>query len=122
MNNDVDYNKYMKSPEWAKKRKERLELDGYKCQMCGTTEKLEVHHIKYDTLGNENMDDLITLCEHCHTKVHSAKSLSWCFKHNRFPNKGIEKWVKGKKRRKAKRERAKAKEEKKKLLDVEYHD
>ena len=95
----VSYESYIRSCAWQDKRKQRLAIDDFKCQMCGNKENLEVHHVTYDRLGNESMDDLITLCERCHTKVHSAQSLAWCFNHHRYPNKGIEKWVKGKERR-----------------------
>lgn len=95
----VDYDSYIHSAQWQDKRKQRLAIDDFKCQMCGNKDNLEVHHVTYDRLGNENMDDIITLCDKCHTKVHSAQSLAWCFKHHRYPNKGIEKWVTGKEKR-----------------------
>ena len=71
------YESYMRSPEWEKKRKERLAIDGYKCVMCGrpleTCKKksLDVHHISYENLGNENVyTDLVTLCSTCHRNLH----------------------------------------------------
>lgn len=97
--NFTDYDEYIHSEAWSKKRQERLRIDGFKCQRCGATEKLEVHHVTYNTLGNENMNDLITLCELCHTKIHAVDSLSWCLKHKRYPNKGVEIWAKKKMRR-----------------------
>ena len=103
----IDYNIYIHSDAWKQKRQQRLDLDNHTCQMCGATDKLEVHHITYDTLGFERMEDLITLCEKCHTKVHSAQSYAWCFKHHRYPNKGIEIWVKSKEKRRKKNARKK---------------
>jgi len=33
---------------------------------------LEVHHLTYDRLGDERMDDLEVLCPDCHRKAHGA--------------------------------------------------
>ena len=74
-----EYDKYMKSDAWAKKRAERLELDDNKCVMCerpnglqkdGVTPILQVHHISYKNLGNEPMEDLVSLCPSCHKRIH----------------------------------------------------
>jgi hypothetical protein len=65
----VTYEEYMRSPQWRRKRKQRLKLDGYACQKCGKTSKeyrLEVHHLTYDRLGHERMEDLQSLCVLCH--------------------------------------------------------
>lgn len=66
----VDYHEYMKSEEWAVLRSARLRKDGYQCAMCGTAKNLAVHHITYEHLGHEDLNDLITLCNDCHAKVH----------------------------------------------------
>ena len=47
--------------------------DRRKCQICEKTElenkvKLSVHHIDYDKRNN-NPNNLISLCNHCHTKT-----------------------------------------------------
>ena len=65
-----EYRQYIRSDEWEKKREERLKKDGYKCQECGTAKNLEVHHITYERLGNEDINDLITLCKECHENIH----------------------------------------------------
>jgi len=65
---------YYKSATWAKKRSERLRLDGYKCAKCGFTRALEVHHITYDRLFHEDVSrDLITLCKSCHNEIEAQK-------------------------------------------------
>jgi 5-methylcytosine-specific restriction endonuclease McrA len=53
-----------------------LEIDKKQCQLCGTDKKLCVHHI--DGSGytskkknsNNDIENLITLCKSCHTKLH----------------------------------------------------
>jgi hypothetical protein len=65
------YPKYMKSPEWQRKRKEKLKEANYQCEKCGTAKQLHVHHINYDHLGFESMDEIVVLCEKCHKNVHT---------------------------------------------------
>ncbi|MBQ6531367.1 MAG: HNH endonuclease [Solobacterium sp.] len=53
-----------------------MEIDGYKCVMCGRhishCRTMQVHHITYARLGNENvLTDLCTLCGSCHKKIHN---------------------------------------------------
>ena len=73
MNNE--YYNYLQSQEYQKRRLQRLKLDGFQCQLCGTAQNLVVHHITYDRIGREDMDDLITLCNECHHKVHYNDNL-----------------------------------------------
>lgn len=67
---ESDYERYMRSDDWQAKRQERLEMDGYTCQVCGRTDSpLQVHHRSYAKLGDEPLDDLITVCETCHSVI-----------------------------------------------------
>lgn len=66
----VPYQDYIKSSDWKKQSKRRMAIDDFKCQRCGTAKNLVVHHITYDRLGNEKMEDLITLCRKCHEEIH----------------------------------------------------
>ncbi|HRY57002.1 MAG TPA: HNH endonuclease [Patescibacteria group bacterium] len=48
--------------------------DEYKCKVCHSKEGLVIHHIKEVVKGGENeLDNLITLCRNCHKKIHSKK-------------------------------------------------
>lgn len=48
-----------------------LYRDGYRCQYCGETKgKLHVHHKESRKTGGNAPDNLITLCERCHKKLH----------------------------------------------------
>lgn len=67
----INYDDYIKSNRWAKKRFERLRIDNFQCAKCGSAKNLNVHHITYERLGEEEMNDLITLCNRCHQEVHS---------------------------------------------------
>jgi 5-methylcytosine-specific restriction endonuclease McrA len=57
--------------EYLSLRDAVLKRDGWRCQKCGSLIRLEVHHlIKRSQLGDDVMDNLITLCVHCHRKCH----------------------------------------------------
>lgn len=61
-----------KDPRWKKRRDEIVVRDGHKCQECGSTVGLQVHHRYY----RKNRDPwdypdfcLVTLCDGCHELV-----------------------------------------------------
>jgi 5-methylcytosine-specific restriction endonuclease McrA len=64
------YRIYMHSPQWDFKRRMALARDGYACKECGSTRRLEVHHLTYIHFGNEKLDEIISLCRVCHEKHH----------------------------------------------------
>ena len=55
-------------------RKTILERDGYLCQICGNGLRLHVHHRDL-TKTNHAVENLITLCQRCHVRVHHGKLL-----------------------------------------------
>ena len=57
-------------------RKRVLERDGWRCQECGLMKNLHIHHMRRRSqLGDDTMDNLITLCAACHRRYHgSARS------------------------------------------------
>ena len=63
-----EYNEYMNSPEWKVKREKRLKIDGGVCQVC-ERKATEVHHLTYENLKHEEMNDLVSLCRQCHNKA-----------------------------------------------------
>ncbi len=64
---------------WTKTFKEQVRLrDNYKCQVCGCSEvennrRLSIHHIDYDK-KNLNINNLISLCNSCHTKTNKKRN------------------------------------------------
>ena len=42
-------------------------LKGYKCEECGATKHLDVHHTDY---ANVNINTLKLLCRKCHRRIH----------------------------------------------------
>jgi len=56
---------------YRKLRTEVLERDGWRCQNCGTTKRLQVHHLRSRSeLGDDAAENLITLCADCHAQFH----------------------------------------------------
>jgi len=53
--------------EWLERRTHVLVRDNYCCTECGSTEKLEVHHLK--PTGGNRLENLQTLCKKCHGKT-----------------------------------------------------
>jgi 5-methylcytosine-specific restriction endonuclease McrA len=52
-----------------------LERDGWRCLKCGSLENLQVHHrVKRSQLGNDTLDNLVTLCAYCHMAEHGHLS------------------------------------------------
>lgn len=48
-----------------------LERDGWRCQGCGATHQLQVHHKQFRShLGDDSEVNLITLCAVCHNETH----------------------------------------------------
>ncbi len=55
-----------------------LKRDGYKCTVCGSTERLSVHHKDHsgqEVTRNDDPENLIALCSACHEKYHAP--LAW---------------------------------------------
>jgi 5-methylcytosine-specific restriction endonuclease McrA len=52
-----------------------LERDGWRCQVCGSMQHLQVHHLKFRShSGSDVEQNLITLCAHCHEQMHRKPS------------------------------------------------
>lgn len=50
-----------------------LKRDNYTCRICGCKDaKFNVHHIETRKTGGNAPDNLITLCENCHEKLHKG--------------------------------------------------
>ena len=50
-----------------------LERDSWKCQNCGRASQLQVHHLRFrSALGDDDIENLITLCFFCHEEIHRS--------------------------------------------------
>ena len=66
-----NYRKYLKSDEWAQLKIDLFNYRGKSCEKCGNKKRLEVHHLTYKNVFNEEPEDLIILCRKCHQKEHN---------------------------------------------------
>jgi len=69
----IRYDEYLKSEEWHETRTMVRLHDSNMCTNCQADTNLQVHHMTYVNVGQEELDDLITLCESCHKEIHSMQ-------------------------------------------------
>jgi len=71
-----EYEEYLKSDKWKRKREGALKRAYHKCQVCNFPNNLHVHHRTYENLYKEAAADLTVLCDRCHTVFHKYSILS----------------------------------------------
>jgi hypothetical protein len=54
---------------WKKTRQAILDRDHHSCTICRSGDFLSVHHVDCDPT-NDNPENLVTLCDHCHAFIH----------------------------------------------------
>ena len=71
------YRAYLQSDKWRRIAAERMRIDNYTCQGCGSrgtaANVLEIHHLSYKHLYFEEnwiYEDLVCLCRSCHLTLH----------------------------------------------------
>lgn len=65
------YHEYLKSSHWRNFKKRYFASHPRLCAVCGSSEKIELHHVSYERLGNEREDsDVKPLCRPCHEVTH----------------------------------------------------
>jgi 5-methylcytosine-specific restriction endonuclease McrA len=68
-------NPRLASSAWHKARLEAIKRDDGKCRLCGSEAK-HVHHLFHRTeaeMHDHGLDNLATLCNPCHSKIHEIK-------------------------------------------------
>lgn len=71
--NPSEYQRYLASREWALKRETVKKRCKGKCERCHFGKYSQTHHLTYEHVGDERLEELQALCEPCH-KFLSAKS------------------------------------------------
>lgn len=66
----MEYAKHIQSDKWKIKRDAAIARAEGACQLCKSTDRLDVHHNTYERLGCEWDSDLVVLCHACHAKFH----------------------------------------------------
>lgn len=65
---------YMQSEKWRALKFSRLRIAQHKCESCGSFDNLNLHHVTYERLTQEELEDVAILCggiNGCHTKLHN---------------------------------------------------
>lgn len=68
----MEYQQFLTSNYWWIVRGYKLFLEDYKCCLCDSDYRLNVHHKNYEHRGEEHnyLKDLVVLCKSCHEKFH----------------------------------------------------
>lgn len=69
----TNYNAYLVSPHWKKRREEFFKKNKYECQACGSGDYINLHHATYQRMGIEEEGDLVPLCRSCHSEAHEIQ-------------------------------------------------
>lgn len=63
-----------KEAHWQKVRREVLARDRWKCRMCGSSQQVEVHHLRPRSLGREDStSNCLVLCRIHHADRHAGR-------------------------------------------------
>ena len=65
-----DYGRYIRSKAWKTKRIAFLKHFKHQCALCDSKEHLHVHHLHYQSVGNEKNEDVVVCCRRCHFIEH----------------------------------------------------
>lgn len=67
------YTDYLETHKWREIRAKVLDRDKYVCQGCLSASAEQVHHLTYENVFNELAFQLVSLCHHCHRKIHDTR-------------------------------------------------
>ena len=62
----MNYKKYLASREWMVLKAQVRERSGGVCERCFNAPHEETHHVTYERIGHERIEDLIGICGACH--------------------------------------------------------
>ena len=72
----LPYREYLQTAHWHRVRTLALDRANHACALCPQTTALQVHHRTYAKKGFEQPEDLIVLCDDCHTRHHRTLALA----------------------------------------------
>lgn len=71
---EMEYGEFLRTPYWKITSFEVKRKNKFKCVMCDSKERLQVHHKNYQSHGYEHtyfgMQSLTCVCDECHAKHH----------------------------------------------------
>src|SRR5215203_1694501 len=66
------YVAYLKTDWWAFVRRRCMARAWNACERCQCRPARQVHHLTYERLGAERLDDVIAVCPQCHAEMHNT--------------------------------------------------
>lgn len=72
----ISYDEQLKDKKWLSFRKFVLDVRGRKCENCGKTKNLQIHHPKYKPghmAWEYTCNEVMVLCGECHMKTHGIE-------------------------------------------------
>lgn len=69
----VNYQKYLRSTAWKKKRFAVMKRCRGMCERCSKWPVTNVHHLSYANVGDEPLGDLLGVCAQCHLELHERR-------------------------------------------------
>lgn len=71
------YRLYLRSNAWRSRRRAVIARAGGACEDCGRSflVVLDAHHLTYERIGDEDLEDLKALCRPCHDEAHAELEL-----------------------------------------------
>lgn len=69
----MDYQEYLTSAHWYSIVRRKRQSVNNQCEVCGSPHNLQVHHLAYERLGNEDLEDLQVLCLYHHAQMHGIE-------------------------------------------------
>ena len=61
-----EYQRYLASREWALLKRQVRARAREVCERCHKAPMTEVHHLTYERIGHESLEDLLGVCKPCH--------------------------------------------------------
>jgi hypothetical protein len=71
----AEYQRYLASREWAVLKEQVRQRSRGLCERCARRPYEQTHHVTYERIGAEHLDDLLGVCGLCHEYL-SAKRAS----------------------------------------------
>ena len=73
----LPYSEQLKDRRWLAFRERVFRERGRRCERCGRTEQLQVHHLEYRGVRlawKYKVSEVIVLCDACHSRLHHKDS------------------------------------------------
>lgn len=65
------------SDSYRELHRQVLQRDGWRCQICGSMKRLQVHYLIFQShSGSDEKQNLTTLCAECHEYMHRKPKTS----------------------------------------------